>query len=135
MTTTNMNPEDRIEYWRMVMEDLDESGLSRTEYCEKNDIKISTFDYWKRRISDIEASDNEGPRFAELILDPNPVRFAELILDPNPVQTTPSTKACPTPTQNFVAQMMVTCGDITLHINNDTPSELITRILKVMQDA
>ena len=123
MTTTNMNPEDRIEYWRMVMEDLDESGLSRTEYCEKNDIKISTFDYWKRRISDIEASDNEGPR------------FAELILDPDPVQTTPSTKACPTPTQNFVAQMMVTCGDITLHINNDTPSELITRILKVMQDA
>ena len=66
MTTTNMNPEDRIEYWRMVMEDLDESGLSRTKYCEKNDI-------------------NEAEYLCEI--NPDPDKTDELVVSKNKTST------------------------------------------------
>lgn len=123
MSNNDMSTEDRIEYWRMVLEDFNESGLPRTEYCEKNEIKLTTFDYWKRRINDLDATDPDGSRFAELIIDKGSDRTSYTKRD---IQSS---------TNQFTAQMVISCGKIFLHINTETPSELISRILEILPDA
>ena len=123
MSNNEMSTEDRIEYWRMVLEDFAESGLPRTEYCEKNEIKLTTFDYWKRRISDLDAADQDGSRFAELILDKGSDRASH-------------TKGMnQSSSSQFISQMVMSCGKIFLHIKSETPSELISRILEILPDA
>ena len=44
------NP-DAANYWLQQIEALKSSGLSRTAYCEKNQIKLSTLDYWRQKLS------------------------------------------------------------------------------------
>ena len=44
------NPEV-ASYWRQQIEVLKSSGLSRRAYCEKNQIKLSTLDYWRQKLS------------------------------------------------------------------------------------
>ena len=116
--TLNMKPEDRIEYWNLVMSDFKESGLTRREYCKENDIKVSTFDYWKRRLSDINAyAETEGSRFAELKLSSGDMagKYSE--------------KKDPVSLSVFNTEMVVTVGNVSLCINSSTPVALITRII------
>jgi hypothetical protein len=37
---------EKINYCRQHIEAIKASGLTRKAYCEKNEIKISTLDYW-----------------------------------------------------------------------------------------
>ena len=109
--TLDMKPEERLEYWEMVMADYKDSGLTRTEYCTKNDIKISTFDYWKRKLSDAKAyAEDSGNRFAEL-------KFSS---DQEP--------RC-SKTADFQTEMMIQCGRFSLCINSNTPAALISKVL------
>ncbi len=40
--------EDKVEYWKYVIEEQQESGLNKTEFCRKNDISAKTFFKWQR---------------------------------------------------------------------------------------
>lgn len=109
--TLDMKPEERIEYWELVMADFRDSGLSRTEYCSKNDIKISTFDYWKRKLSDVKAyAEDAGSRFAELKLSSD--------IEPESVEA-----------PGFQTEMVINYGRFSICINSKTPSDLISRVL------
>ena len=44
------NPE-AASYWQQHIDALQESGLTRKAYCERNQIKISTLDYWRHQLS------------------------------------------------------------------------------------
>jgi hypothetical protein len=44
------NPETR-ERWQQHIEGFKSSGLTRKEYCEKNQINVSTFDYWREKLN------------------------------------------------------------------------------------
>lgn len=44
------NPE-AANYWRQQIDALRSSGLSRKAYCEKNQIKLTTLDYWRQKLS------------------------------------------------------------------------------------
>ena len=35
-TSEEMTKEERIEYWEMVLEDFNQSGLNKTCYCQNN---------------------------------------------------------------------------------------------------
>ena len=66
-TDKEMTKEERIEYWEMVLEEFRQSGLNKTTYCQRNDIPVSTLNYWANRIKDIRASkEAAGDRFIEL---------------------------------------------------------------------
>ena len=52
------NPE-KTSYWRQQIEAYKSSGLSRGEYCEKNQLKLSTLDYWRQKFSVPEEKKNE----------------------------------------------------------------------------
>ena len=41
-----MSKDEKREYWEMVLEEYESSGVSKSEYCRVNDIPISTFNYW-----------------------------------------------------------------------------------------
>ncbi len=40
MATDDMAREERLEYCGMVVDEFHQSGLTKTEYCQKNDIGI-----------------------------------------------------------------------------------------------
>jgi hypothetical protein len=44
------NPE-KTNYWRQQIEALKASGLTRTAYCEANQIKLSALDYWRQKFN------------------------------------------------------------------------------------
>jgi hypothetical protein len=39
-----------IEKWKSQIERWNLSGLSKKEYCRKNKIPATTFDYWRKRV-------------------------------------------------------------------------------------
>jgi hypothetical protein len=45
--------------WQQHIENLKSSGLSRRGYCEKNGLKLSTLDYWYRRLGFYKKRNNE----------------------------------------------------------------------------
>jgi|WetSurMetagenome_2_1015567.scaffolds.fasta_scaffold993958_2 hypothetical protein len=44
------NPE-RTQYWQQQVDVFEKSGLSRKAFCEQQQIKISTLEYWRRRLN------------------------------------------------------------------------------------
>ena len=44
------NPEKR-DYWQRHIDILKSSGLTRRAYCEQNQFKLSTLDYWCQKLS------------------------------------------------------------------------------------
>jgi hypothetical protein len=55
MRTTN--PE-KTNYWLRQVQALQESGLSRKVFCERNQVKLSTLGYWCRKLSAAAGEDN-----------------------------------------------------------------------------
>jgi len=45
-----MKDRNRLDQWREVISEWRKSGLRRIEYCKKNSIPTSTFDYWYRKV-------------------------------------------------------------------------------------
>lgn len=72
MATDDMTKEERMEYWGMVVDEFHQSGLTKTEYCQKNDIPVSTFNYWDNKLNDLAAeASSGGSRFVELPVSGN----------------------------------------------------------------
>jgi hypothetical protein len=44
------NPE-KTNYWRQQIQALQESGLTRRAYCERNQVKLSTLGYWCQKMN------------------------------------------------------------------------------------
>ena len=54
----------KLELWEQHMEAFNSSELSAKEWCEEHEIKVSTFNYWKKKIC---AQDTEEETiFAEI---------------------------------------------------------------------
>ena len=53
------NPE-KANYWRQQIESFKSSGLSRGAYCENNQIKLSTLDYWRQKLSNPEGKNGSN---------------------------------------------------------------------------
>jgi len=48
-----------IEKWKNEFNRWETSGLTRAEYCRQNNIKLSTFDYWRHRLKDLASKENK----------------------------------------------------------------------------
>lgn len=48
-----------IEKWKNEFDRWQCSGLTRAEYCRQNNIKLSTFDYWRHRLKDLAPKDSK----------------------------------------------------------------------------
>lgn len=110
MNTKLATTQIRITEWAAIIKDCKASGLKVDEYCQQHDISRDAYYYWLRKV---KAAALQQAGFVELPLPENK----------------------PAPTTAFAVQMIVKVGDAELSINNDTPAELITRILEVIRHA
>ena len=110
MNTKLATTQIRITEWAAIIKDCKSSGLKVDEYCQQHDISRDAYYYWLRKV---KAAALQQAGFVELPLP-----------ESKPVTTTA-----------FAVQMIVKVGDAELSINNDTPAELITRILEVIRHA
>jgi hypothetical protein len=49
---------EKTNYWRQHVEAAKSGGLTRKAYCEANQIKQSSFDYWCHKLSDSKRNAN-----------------------------------------------------------------------------
>jgi len=43
--------EERTAYWKQQVEEFQKSGLGRTAYCERNQIRVFQLDYWRHKFT------------------------------------------------------------------------------------
>jgi len=53
---------ERAEYWQHHADVFKESGLTRKEYCQNNQIKLYQLDYWRRKLKESQANGNLDTR-------------------------------------------------------------------------
>ena len=58
---------------RGIIEGFAISGMTRREYCEKHNVSVTTFDYWRRR-------QKSKPRLVEVALETQPSAGFALVL-------------------------------------------------------
>lgn len=73
-----MNRKERFEQWKQRIEDCRASGLTQKLWCEENQISLSTFRYWNRRIREVEQPET---------IDSAEVLFARLPSEPKPASS------------------------------------------------
>ena len=59
---------------RGIVDGFAKSGMKRREYCEKHNIPITTFDYWRR------AQKKRKPRLVEVAIETQPTAGFALVL-------------------------------------------------------
>ena len=69
----------------MVVDEFHESELTKTAYCQKNEIPVSTLNYWENRLKEMKLAEEErGNRFVELSVpegDSATIRFSSFNAD------------------------------------------------------
>ena len=49
--TNNPKPQiSKSEYWQQHLKDWKKSGQARTAYCSQNNLRLTTFDYWRKKL-------------------------------------------------------------------------------------
>ena len=115
ISTDDMSKEERIEYWGMVVDEFHQSGLTKTAYCQNNEIAVSTFNYWENKLEDLHAeTSSDGGRFVEL---PAP-------LNNNALHIAPDVGAV------FQPEISLLYNKIEIFMNCATPMPLLRSVLK-----
>lgn len=110
MNTKIATTQIRIAEWGAIIKDCKASGMKVDDYCQQHDISRDAYYYWLRKVK-TAALQQAG--------------FVEL----------PMTENNPVLTNDFTAQMVIKAGGNEIRINNDTPTELITKVLEVIRHA
>lgn len=100
----------RLTEWASIIKDCRSSGLKVDEYCQQHNLSRDAYYYWLRKVKDA-ALQQAG--FVELSVPEK--RYV--------------------PATEFDTQLIIRTAGMELGINNDTPPELITRILGVIRYA
>ncbi len=45
------NSLNKLEEWKKILLNYENSGITQEEFCKKNQFKIATFKYWKAKVS------------------------------------------------------------------------------------
>ena len=60
----NSSPDEKLEFWRLVIEEFESSDKSIKEQCEENDIAMGQYYNWRRKVR--ESEQEESAEFVEL---------------------------------------------------------------------
>jgi hypothetical protein len=103
--------QDREQVWREIMARWEQAGLSQQEFCEQEEIKLTTFGYWRRElkrrdgqeesmkplgtvasgIKGSSATTTQPPLFVPVQVNQvQPASFCEIVLDDGLVIRVPS---------------------------------------------
>ena len=110
-----------MEYWKQVVMAQQQSGLSVTEYCRKQDIKYNAFYYWLRKIR--EQFVDGMPELPAI--DSSETQFAVL-------STTSVTAAVPMSERR--SRLKLSVGVAVLEVTEDTSRELLLKTLSCIKE-
>ena len=110
MNTKLATRQIRLNEWAAIIKDCKASGQKVDIYCEQHGLSRDAYYYWLRKVK-TTALRQAG--------------FVELPL--------PEVK--PVPGTDFTTQLVIKAAGNEICINNDTPAELITRVLDVIRHA
>lgn len=112
----------RLQQWTRIIQDRINSGLKVDEYCEQHQLSRNAYYYWLRKVKEA-ALISAGSRFAELhVPAQNPAN------EGSAVQKS-------TDERNFSPQLIMTYGDVTIFVNENTPKELLAMVCEVIRHA
>ena len=78
MNTSRKLHHHSAEYWQEQMTNWKASGLKQTEFCQKNNLALSTFHKWQKKLRDETPQDNNLlTPFIELPSEPTPAHSVE----------------------------------------------------------
>lgn len=110
-----------MEYWKQVVIAQQQSGLSVTEYCRKQDINYNAFYYWLRKIrEEFVGGMPEVPA-----IDSSETQFAVL-------SSTSVTEAVPMSKRN--SPLKISVEGVVLEVTEDTSRELLLKTLSCIKE-
>lgn len=135
----------RMQKWVKIIQDAANSGLTKNEYCIRNEIDRSQFFHWQKRIREYVLEQNPGlalpparghmQQIREVnsqVIASLPV-FCELkpreeAVPAQPVQTVPAVAA-------FSAGVMVQFGQFQVYVNESASEKTLRLVFSVIQHA
>lgn len=110
MNTKLATTQIRLTEWASIIKDCRLSGLKVDEYCQQHNLSRDAYYYWLRKVKEAALQQ---------------VGFVEL---PSPMKKE-------IPSSEFHTQLIIKTAGIEVGINNDTPADLIARVLGVIDHA
>jgi len=102
-----MTPQQKRQYWQSQLQAQADSGLSKATFCQRNDIRPSTFYYWASKLreeTDVRQHQTIHPLVVSAPEDSAPEQGLTLTL-PNGCQLTFPATLAPDTLQRFVAAL------------------------------
>ena len=107
--------------WKQIILAQQNSGLTAAEYCRQQNIKYNAFYYWQRKIredfaaSALQISQKDEPA----------TEFTTLAT---------ATVTTTVQTANLPSMLKLSCGPVSLEVNEQTSSDLLARTLACIKD-
>ena len=118
MDTKLATTQIRIQQWAAIVKDRHESGLKVEDYCEQHGLSRNAYYYWLRKVKE-----------AALIQ----TGFVEI--QPEDAAPDPSSVETSGESDPFTPQMTVSIKGVSLGIRQDTPRDLLVRVIGVIRHA
>ena len=129
----------RIENWKRLILEANNSGLSKTEWCRQNNISSKTFFYWQRKVRLMEAQ--KALSSSEL---PSVSTGQKAAISPDFVDMTHLYKETTAPTENvpsgnsqsgFAPQLMLLADQYRILIGEDVREQTLSTVLMAIKHA
>lgn len=129
--TTGMTKEEKLDFWRLVIEDQEQSGLTVSQYCSANSINRGVFYCWERRLRDTLIMDTndkysitDTPEFVEIETDEESSSKINIpvVKKLRPVTTDVNTEST----------LSIKIKDIDVVVSESTSMDLLEKVIKVL---
>lgn len=130
--------EIRIREWMGILQAASESSLSKTEWCKQNGISKRKYYYWQRKVQDHLIENGMVP---ENSISPIPAGSSSLMERPvfceisEPASASgPALCSSEQRAADFRAEAVISCGSISILINEDTSEKTLGKVLSVLRN-
>lgn len=129
----------RIENWKRLILEANNSGLSKTEWCRQNNISSKTFFYWQRKIRLMKAqkalSSSELPSVStgqKTAISSDFVDMTHLYKETTaPTESVPSGNS----QSGFAPQLMLLANQYRILIGEDVREQTLSTVLRAIKHA
>jgi len=52
----------KLNQWKVLIAEWQESGKTRKEFCQERDVTVATFSYWRTKLNRLESAHPEGEK-------------------------------------------------------------------------
>jgi transposase-like protein len=103
---------ERRQFWQMVIETWQDSGMSVSKFCKAEGLSEGTFYNWRKKLSGAHSQRNESA-------GPSPSAFIEIAM----------------PKSNHAALELVLCSGNTLRISSIADNKTLSNVISVLRQA